>query len=111
MKPSKQDIEKGLADIRKRRKIYLFILFSFLPILVIVMSYIEKTDIWYPIILPVALFFFGMFIQNRLHKSKCPRCHEFFFVQTVTRENYTPLSSTSFPPQKKCQNCSLVLYN
>ena len=111
MKASIHEINSGLADIRKMRRIFLFILFSFFPILVLTMAYIERFKTWFPIILPAFLFFLGMLIQNRLHKQKCPRCNSFFFVQTVTKDNYTPCSSISFPPQKKCQNCGLALYS
>lgn len=101
---------KGLAHIRKMRRIFLFILFSLFPIFVVTMISIERFKSWLPIILPVSLFFLGIFVQNRLHKQKCPNCNAFFFVQTVTRRNYTPASSISFPPQKKCQNCGVALY-
>lgn len=93
------------------RRIFLFILFSFLPILALIMAYIERSKNWLPILLPSFLFILGMFIQNRLHKMKCPKCNAFFFVQTVSKDNYTPSSSISFPPQKKCQNCGLTLYH
>lgn len=92
------------------RRVFLFILFSYLPILALTMACIFRFGSWLPIILPALLFFVGMFIQNRLHRQKCPRCGSYFFVQTVTSENYTPFSSISFPPQRRCQSCGLVLY-
>lgn len=85
--------------------------FSLFPILVLTMVYVERFKTWYPIIFPVFLFFLGMIIQNKLQKKKCPKCNSFFFVQTVSKDQYTPASSISFPPQKKCQNCGLTLYS
>ncbi len=111
MKASIDEINRGLAHIRMMRRIFLFILFSFFPILVLTMASLERFKTWLPIILPAFLFFFGMIIQNRLHKQKCPKCNDFFFVQTVSKDKYTPVSSISFPPQKKCQNCGLTLYH
>ncbi|MBN2383233.1 hypothetical protein JXQ70_10155 [bacterium] len=104
------EIERGLARIRLLRRLFLFILFSYLPILVLIMGMIERTGSWFPILLPICLFFLGMYVQHKLQRIHCPRCHDFFFVQKVTKENYTPYSSFSFPPQKRCQKCGLVLY-
>jgi hypothetical protein len=111
MAASTHEINKGLADIRKLRRIYLFIFFSFIPVLFLTMAYIERSKTWFPIILPAFLFCFGKFIQDRLHKRKCPKCNSFFFIQTITKDKYTPHSSITFPPQKKCQNCGLTLYS
>jgi len=111
MTVSNDEIARGLANIRKLRRVFLFVLFSFFPILVLVMLSIERSGNWLPIILPAFLFFFGMFVQYRLHRQRCPRCRDFFFVQTVTKDRYTPESSISFPPQKKCRSCGLVLYD
>ncbi|MEZ4528667.1 MAG: hypothetical protein R2941_22365 [Desulfobacterales bacterium] len=110
-KKSPQEINRGLAHIRRLRRIFLSVLFSLFPILALTMAYIRRSGNWFPIIFPAFLFFFGMFIQHRLHKRKCPRCNDFFFVQTVSKDNYAPASSISFPPQKKCRNCGLVLYH
>jgi hypothetical protein len=104
------EIRLGLARIRRRRRLFLFILFSFLPVLVPIMALIGRTGNWLPILVPGFLFLAGLVVQHRLHRSRCPKCHEFFFVQTVTRDNYTPASSISFPPQKTCQHCGLRLY-
>jgi hypothetical protein len=109
MTPSAQDIDKGLNRIRRLRRIFLFILFSFIPLTMLIMAYVVRSQNGWAILVPVILFFVGMGIQHHLHRSKCPKCKA-FFVQAVTKENYTPLSSISFPPQKKCQNCGLVLY-
>lgn len=89
---------------------FLFILFSLFPIFVLTMAYIERSQSWFVLSVPLFLFFFGMFVQHRLHRQKCPRCNAFFFVQKVSRDAYVPASSISFPPQKKCQNCGLTLY-
>jgi len=110
MKAKTHEINQGLAKIRKLRRLFFFILFSFLPIIALTMAFIARFDNWYPIILPGFLFFFGMFIQNKLHKVKCPKCKDYFFVQKVSKENVILPSSISFPPQKKCQNCGLILY-
>jgi hypothetical protein len=111
MKTPTVEITKGLANIRQLRRIFLTVLFTFPLVVAGVTVWMQLSNSRYPMIVLLALFFGGMFIQNRLHKHKCPGCHDFFFVQTVTKENYTPYSSISFPPQKKCQNCGLVLYN
>lgn len=110
MKPSADEINRRLAGIRLLRRVFLFILFSYLPIVALTMAYIERTQNWYLLILPIFLFFLGMLVQHRLHRQKCPKCHAFFFVQKVSKDNYVPSSSISFPPQKRCQNCGLVLY-
>lgn len=110
MTASPPDIGKGLTAIRRLRRVFLFILFSFVPLVVVTMAGIERFDTWWPILLPALFFLFGMMVQNRLHRQKCPRCHAFFFVQSVSKDAYIPASSISFPPQKRCQNCGLVLY-
>lgn len=61
---SNDEIARGLANIRKLRRVFLFVLFSFFPILVLVMLSIERSGNWLPIILPAFLFFFGMFVQH-----------------------------------------------
>lgn len=110
MTASIHEINNGLDAIRMMRRRFLAIIFSCFPILVLIMAYIERLNTWFPIIFPVILFFLGMLIQNRLHRMLCPKCNSFFFVQTVSKDSYTPSSSISFPPQKRCQNCGLALY-
>lgn len=110
MPASTHDINKGLAAIRRMRRLFFTILLSFFPVLVLTMAPVMLFTIWLPIMVPVLLFFLGMLVQKRLQGVKCPQCNAFFFVQTVTKDKYTPCSSISFPPQKTCQHCGIVLY-
>ena len=109
MDAQQERIAQGLAAIRTRRRAYLAILFSFFPVLVAVMAAIRRTNLWWLILLPIGQFIVGMVVQHRLHRSRCPRCQDFFFVQVVTPQAYTPASSISFPPQRRCQHCGQVL--
>jgi len=109
-KKSAEDIRCGLAHIRNTRRLFLAILFAFLPITALTMAYIQRSGQWAALAIPFALFALGMVIQHILQHQRCPRCREFFFVQKMTKTTYTPCSSYSFPPQKKCQHCSLALY-
>ena len=111
MHASDDEIDKGLARIRRLRRTFLFILFAFVPLTVSIMACASTSENYWLVLFPVALFFAGMGVQHRLHTALCPRCHAPFFVQTVSKNNYTPLSSISFPPQKRCQNCKLILYH
>lgn len=107
---TERDAEEGLARIRFRRRVFLVVLFSLPPVVFLTMAWVEGSGSWLPLAIPFALLFFGMFSQHRLHRCRCPRCGGFFFAQTVTKDNYTPESSISFPPQKRCRNCGLRLY-
>jgi hypothetical protein len=83
------------------------IIFSFLPLCAL----LAGLDNPLLMLLGVSLVFaLGLIIQRSLNRSRCPRCKEFFFVQVVTMKNWTPFSSLSFPPQRKCRHCGLGLY-
>ncbi len=110
MAESTQQISRGLDAIRRLRRIFLGILFGLLPVTAATMVFIERSGHWPALMLPFGLFFCGMYVQRRLHARKCPRCGQYFFVQSVSSDRYTPFSSISFPPQKRCQHCGLVLY-
>ncbi|MDQ7780517.1 MAG: hypothetical protein RDV41_12550 [Planctomycetota bacterium] len=98
---------KGLRWIRTKRRLCLLIIFAFLPFCAVLAGLNN------PLILLLgvgALFALGFIVQRSLNRSRCPRCGEFFFTQVLTRENWTPFSSLSFPPERKCRHCRLDLY-
>jgi len=102
--PNKTSFHRGLARIRTIRRLFLGILFGYFPILVLCMAHIRRSGQWHALAVPLLLFAVGLVLQKILHSQHCPRCGEFFFVQSVTRTSYTPDSAWSFPPQKVCQN-------
>ena len=101
---------RGLARIRYTRRLFLAIIFAFLPFTGVTMAYIRRSGQWAALAIPLTLFGLGMVLQYILQHRRCPRCGEFFFLQKMTAETYQPGSAWSFPPQKKCQHCGLVLY-
>ena len=101
---------RGLARIRYTRRLLLAIIFAFLPVTAVTMAYIRRSGQWVVLAIPLALVGVGMVVQYILQQQRCPRCGEFFFHQKMTGETYQPGSAWSFPPQKKCQHCGLVLY-
>lgn len=69
MKAPSDEINRGLAYIRRMRRIVLSIIFSFLPFVALTMACIEHSGNWLALLLPVSVFFVGLFIQHQLHKS------------------------------------------
>jgi hypothetical protein len=110
MERSAKNISEGLRQIRFRRRLYLSIYFAFLP----VCAALAVLGFRYPLVPVLGMLLLCaamLLVYVKLNKSKCPRCHEYFFVQKLMKNNWTPVSSTSMPPQKKCQKCGLSLYS
>jgi hypothetical protein len=106
MKPEKMNIISGLQRIRLKRRVCLAIIFGFLPGCVVL-----------GLLGPIAamsgalgLFLVGLWVQHRLNRSLCPRCHKLFFVVSFDKNHYRPDGPLSFPPQRNCRHCNLELY-
>lgn len=106
---SSSNVAQGLRQLRRRRTVYFSILLAFLPSCAL----LSLLSFRYPFVLlagVVVLFALAAWAYRTLNRSKCPRCGEFFFVQTLTKQSWSPFSSTSIPPQRKCQHCGLDMY-
>lgn len=102
-------VREGLRELRRRRAVYFSILVAFLPACTL-LSVLGFRYPLVPVLGVVPLFALAAVAYRTLNRSRCPRCHEHFFVQKLTKQSWTPYSSTSIPPQRTCQKCGLDLY-
>lgn len=104
-----QDVDK--TKFRKRikllRRLYYAMLILFLPIQVAVggILYVYQLPVWLVIIYAVLMFALTGAVYATLNRTRCPECDDYFFIRKMTKENYTPASSISFPMQDRCQKC------
>lgn len=103
-------ISAGLARIRLLRRLFLAILFIFLPVVALTMAYIERGGSWLTLAVPFGLFAGGIAVQKVLYRQSCPHCTDFFFVLASSRTAYTPSPRINFPPSTRCRHCGLALY-
>lgn len=92
-----ENIELGLEEIRKRRRLVWFLLFCYLPTM-IVLSLLLKDEL-------IEYFVFGYliifgFIIIRSGRSRCPKCGDLFSGRIFRRAN---------PWTQQCINCGLSL--
>jgi len=99
LKPEERD---GLLKIRQLKKTY-WALFVSIPLLLIAAQVlVQVTGQWAWIASILVPFVWGVTVQQKLIRYRCPRCGEPFFYPAPV-----PSHATSIPSQKRCQHCGL----
>ncbi len=93
--------------VKLLRRLYYAMLILFLPIQIAVGGFLQVYQLpaWMGIIYAVFMFALIGVVYVKLNRARCPECNDYFFIRKMTKENYNPASSISFPMQDRCQKC------